>query len=146
MRKRTAVAALLMVVLAAAHGAAGAPNETGLAGTWRINVQPDPQSGMPPTLNYASFTKDGRLVNIDPAAGTAVGEWEKSAGQDHGVTFTGFASLNGQTVQYKVRAVLTVAGDGFSGPFRSVVSDPNGIVIFSFEGTVAGTRTGVEPL
>jgi hypothetical protein len=146
MKKRTAVTVLFLVVLAMAHGAAGAPNDSGLKGTWRITVQPDPQSGMPPTLNYASFTKDGRLVNIDPAAGTAVGEWEKTAGHDYGVTFTGFASLNGQTVQYKVRAVLTVAEDQFSGTFRSTVTDVNGIVLFSFEGTVIGARTGVEPL
>lgn len=149
--KKTIVRAFLsLLILAIGVGPViGAPNGSppGLAGSWRIDIQPDPASGMPPNVNLASFTRDGRVINVDPSVGTAVGEWDKSGGE-HGVTSSGFASFGGQTVQYKVRATLTVdpLGDTFSGPFRSTVSDLNGILTFSFEGTVSGTRSLVEPL
>lgn len=153
----TTIAGLtLALLLAAAFGpsatlleAAPRANQVAanqVAGTWEVHVEPDPQSGIPPVVNFASFTRDGRIVNVDPGLGTAVGEWGRQGGA-YAVTFHGFLQTGGQTFHYKVRATLGLdpsAGE-LAGPFLTEVLDLAGNPITSFEGTVAATRLAVEP-
>ena len=117
-----------------------------LAGTWEIFVEPDPQSGVAPVVNFATLTRDGKIVNVDPGLGTAVGAWRNLSGT-YAITFHGFMELGGQTLTYRVRGTvaLDATAEQFSGPFVTEVRDLNGNLLLSFEGTVTATRLPVEP-
>jgi hypothetical protein len=148
MRKRFWIFGTLFLLLAA--NGFSAPHEGAgkrPAGTWTVQGTPATQA-VPPFVNFASFTRDGRIVNVDPAVGTALGEWAGAGGHEFKVTFAGFAVMNGQILKYKVRALIAMGEDGdtFSGAFRSDVSDLNGNPVLSYDGTVLATRIEVEDL
>lgn len=119
-----------------------------LAGSWIINVTPDPTTEVPPFVNYAAMTKDGRLINSDSAGLASVGEWSRTAGNRFAVIFMGYAVSDGQTIQSKVRGTLELSRDGeeFTGPFVTEIFDADGNLIFTVTGTVQGERIHVEPL
>jgi hypothetical protein len=114
-----------------------------LAGFWLVEGSPDPVSGVPPFFNIATLTKDGQVVNVTPD-GTFVGGWERLAGHEYAVTFTGF--LPGP-VRVTVFSTVTLDKDAqhFGGPFRTEVRDLGGNLLFGFEGTVSASRQAVEP-
>jgi hypothetical protein len=113
-----------------------------------VNGTPAPESGLPPFVNVAFITKDGRLVNVDPFSGTSVGEWAKASHDRYAVTFMTFTTQNGDVLRIRVRATLEIdgTGDEFSGPFHTEVFDSGENLVLEFDGTVHGTRFEVEPL
>jgi hypothetical protein len=117
----------------------------GIVGLWVVEGQPDAGSGVPPFVNIATAARDGfslgegTVVNVDPTAGTAVGNWKYAGGSAYKVRFSGFLAPE---VRYVVRATLNVTGDTFTGPFAAEVLDLNGVVLFQYGGTVNGARQG----
>jgi hypothetical protein len=140
----------LIVVAAAtpASPAPAAPEAARLAGSWVVNVTPAAETGIPSFVNLASFTRDGRVVNLDPVEGAGLGEWNRSADGLYHVTFMGFTTQDGAILRTKVRGTVAMAADGraFTGPFRTEILGDDGTVLMAFAGTVEGTRFVVEPL
>jgi hypothetical protein len=131
-------------------GLAAAKKGRTVTGSWTVNAVPAPESGAPVFVSLATLTRDGSIVNSGmPGQSTGHGQWVKT-GSQFAVTFIHLLyDVNGQvTGKVKVRASLTVdaQGDEISGPFNTDVFDAGGNPIFSFEGTVHGTRISVEPM
>ena len=124
--------------------AAGWPPK-GIVGTWIVEGQPDPSSGVEPFVNIATAGRngltlgDGTVVNVDPTVGTAVGTWKHAGGPTYTTTFSGFLT---PALRYVVRATLNVTGDTFTGPFNAEVLDLDGNLLFQYTGTVNGVRQG----
>jgi hypothetical protein len=155
MNQTLGVLILSAVIAAFSHpssSAAGSDSEARntqtIAGSWTVRGTPAPESGIPPFVNVASATKDGRLVNVDPFLGTGVGEWEKTENRRFAVTFMHLTTRNGQPIGIKVRSRFELDRDGkeFEGPFTTEIFDSNGNLTGSFTGWVQGVRFDVEPL
>jgi len=143
------IIALMVALLATVASAqSGSDAKRTLAGSWVVDVTPAPKSGIPPFVNLASFTKDGRIINVSPTDGTALGEWIKTKSSQFAVTFMGFAKVGEDFLLAKIRATLEVneSGDTFTGPYQLEIFDGEGKVVIAVNGTVRGTRFGVEPL
>jgi len=119
-----------------------------IAGSWMITVIPDPASGVPPFVNYSAHTKDGMVIGSNETGHASIGVWSRAAGNQFAGTFVGFEVYEGQTIHYKVRAVMELSQDGeaFTGPFVNDISDVEGNPLFTVTGTVQGTRLHVEPM
>jgi hypothetical protein len=135
----------LPLLLSVHHASAnGWPPKT-IVGTWVVEVQPDQSSGVEATVNIATAGRngltpgDGTVVNLDPTVGTAVGTWRYLGGSTYKTTFSGFV---GAATRYVVRATLNVTGDTFTGPVTTEVLTLDGIVLFTYGGTVNGERQG----
>lgn len=117
-------------------------------GSWRIMVTPEPGAPIPPGVNFAAFTSDGIVINSNVSGFAAVGSWEKSGARQYGVTFTGFEVMPGQTVRYRIRALLDLSQDSatLDGPFATDLYAADGSHIASVAGTVHCTRLRVEPM
>lgn len=113
--------------------------ENRLPGTWQVVGTPDPASMVDPFVNFSRISQDGDMVNVDPIEGTSVGNWAYIGAGQYAVTFHGF--LPGG-LHFKVEGLVHTVqgGDQFTGPFVTDVMDPGGNVVFSFGGTVTGTR------
>src|SRR5215470_1551538 len=85
-----AVAAALIALpgLSAAVGTlhAESQNANTLAGSWIVQVTPDPQTGIPPFINLFSAVSDGRVINVDSNGTSALGEWQKTTKGQFAVT------------------------------------------------------------
>jgi len=138
--------ALLFAAGAASESAVAA--ERTLEGSWIVHVIPDPETGIPPFVNLASFTKDGRAFNSDPTEGAALGEWIRIGDHKFASTFMGFTNLGRGPLLNKVRAEGEVGptGNTFEGPFIAEVFNEDGSVALSITGTGSGTRIVLERL
>jgi hypothetical protein len=136
------------LLLTVASAQSGSDAKRTLAGSWVINVTPAPESGIPPFVNLTSFTKDGRIINSSPTDGAGVGEWIKTGSRQFASTFMGFTKIGEDFLLLKVRATAEVdeSGDTFTGPYQVEIFDGEGNVVIAVNGTVRGTRFGVEPL
>jgi len=155
--KRTVLVIVVLIALMAA-GASLVYAQSRLAsadrdarspvGSWIINIAPDPETGVPPFVNYCANTKDGRVINSNEAGHTSIGEWSRTASNQFAVTFMGSEMSDGQTTPYKVRSTVELSQDGeeFTGPFVTEVFDAAGNVIFTITGTIQATRIHVELL
>ena len=119
-----------------------------LAGAWMVIATIEDPSGIPPITNPAVMTQDGLIINSNETGNTAIGVWAKANDNQYATTFTGFEVSEGQTIQYKIRATLTLSKDGqtYTGPFVNEIFDSAGNLLFSITGVVNGTRMQVEPL
>jgi hypothetical protein len=119
-----------------------------LEGSWIVNVTPSGPDAPPPFVNLGAFTRDGSVVGVDSFGGGSVGEWTRIGHAQFGVTFVGLFSENGQFFRFKVRSNITLnqKANEFTGPFLTEVTDSEGNLLFSFQGTVQASRIGVEPL
>jgi hypothetical protein len=117
-------------------------------GSWSIQVLPDPGSPIPPSLNFAAFTRDGLVINANMTGSAAVGGWEQVGARTYATAFSGFEVIDGQPVRYVVRATLELARDHttLAGPFLTELYTPEGTLIASVTGAVQGQRMHVEPL
>lgn len=132
-------AAMLMFLLAV-PAIAGPGNGNHLAGTWEVIGSPDPASGIPEFLNLSLISKEGTIINEDPAEGTSLGGWNFEGKNRYSIKFYGF--IPAANLRHSVTSEVTLgnSGDTFSGPFRSDVFDMQGTFLFSFEGQVNATR------
>src|SRR5215831_2430213 len=109
----TLIMALMVALLATVASAqSGSDVKRTLAGSWIVDVTPAPESGIPPFVNLASFTRDGRIINVSPTEGAAVGEWIKTNSGQFAVTFMGFAKVGADFLLAKIRATLEVHDSG----------------------------------
>lgn len=133
----------LLATLAFAGGLLATPvsaQSNQIAGYWLVSGSPDPTSGISPFTNVVTLTEGGQVVNVDPNLGTAVGSWERIAGKQYAITFSGF--LGGDGSRYVVSAEITLdpATQQFNGPFHTQFLDPTGFPFFDFTGTVSASR------
>ena len=137
-----------LVALGATPGSAVVP---GLTGAWNVTIVLDSGAILctTPSLNTADggIVAQGCSVTVSPG----YGQWRRIQGQQFAVTFVGvnFAALGGAIDStYKVRATVDLSHDGqtFTGPFQTEILALNGVLLFSFTGTVTAQRIEVEPL
>lgn len=132
------IALLLLTVPAVAAGPAHGGNQ--LPGTWEVNVEPDPASGVPSVLNFSLITRDGQIISEDPNEGTSLGGWAHDGRGVYSVTFYGFIPAAGLRHRVVAEVTMSDSGNAFSGPFTSDVYDMQGTQLFSFDGQVSATR------
>ena len=140
---------IVTLLLSATAILGGAPASAGwvgpqLAGAWEITGTPDP-GGCGPSdtfVNVVTISADGSITNVDPVVGTGVGSSYR-LGNKFVVGFFGFLSpAPGLTLRYEVQGTTTLVSPGtFSGRFRTIVTDPNGMIPDCiYEGAIGGTR------
>ena len=124
------------------------PSQTDpIAGTWRVQVQFDPEIDIQGHVDFSSFTSDGRLINVGPQA-AGVGEWARSSESQYAITFYAYTATEEGPAWFTVRSTITLndAADEFTGPFRTDFYDLSGNPLFSVTGTVLARRLQLEPL
>lgn len=137
---------LSTAVLTLATGTASAGTAVPkIAGTWEIVGTPDAGGCGPstPFTNVTTVTRDGTIINVDPALGATVGQAYKLGEKMYAIGFFGFISpAPGITLRLEVQSTLTPVNSGVAaGRFRSIVTDPNGMIPDCvYEGTISGTR------
>ena len=116
-------------------------------GSWEVTVMP---TGGDPIVDFATFTKGGGVISIDPDpnVSTGIGTWVRTGGNHFAVTFVHFLSNAGVplgTLKVRAEGPLDPQTDTFSGPFRTDVVI-GGNVVQSICGTVQAKRISVEAL
>jgi hypothetical protein len=116
-----------------------------LEGVWEIVGVPDASSGIDPFFNVVTIEAGGAMINADPEVGVGVGQAHISGPKTYTAGFFGFIDV-GVEATFEVQSTLDLAGpDAFTGPFRTLVSDLAGNLLFEYEGVVHGTRRSVQP-
>lgn len=111
-----------------------------IAGTWKVEVIPDSDAGIPPITNIASFDRTGQVVNLDPGLGSSVGRWARFAHGQYAFRFTGFAAEDGSRYVVTAFATLDSGAMKLSGRFHTRFLDPDGNQTFDFVGEIVLTR------
>jgi hypothetical protein len=151
--KRRAALAAAGLLAALGMGAASAQPLSGhgsaqaLAGAYLLTATPNPASGVPPFVNVAVVTSDGRIINFDPTAGAnglGMGSVQRRDGQRFDITFTGFTGDAPPFARFTINSTVQATKDGFAGPFRTTITAPDGQVLFVVEGQVSGVRQTVQ--
>ena len=141
--------------------AAQGPTPPPLAGSWQLTLTParqNPPLTAPTIYALATFTSDGSAIETDssevapvsPAVTTlhatgAHGIWQPAPA--FGNLYIQFISLvvnqSGNLYARKtvtIGGALDASGNNFSGSYSYVLADPNGGVLATGSGTVAGQR------
>jgi len=134
----------------------GVTDKKAIIGSWLETVTfPEPQ---PPIKSLSTFSADGSLIVGDQGAVTGETAFTPGHGawvHEYGRTFSWtsveiiYSHADGSLIGYlKVSGRYTVDGTGnaYTGNFHADILDPDGNVLFSVEGTNAGTRIPVELL
>jgi hypothetical protein len=141
------------LLLTALNAQAGTSLSSGqvLTGTWFMKVTPNPDPQAPPPFSaLIAFTADHSFVSTESDEQVITqGIWAKTG--DHQFSLTGyqfeFDMLNVLNGTFKIRAKLMLeGGDHFDGRYHVDFFDPNGNLLFSGEGALAGTRIQLEPM
>jgi hypothetical protein len=119
-----------------------------LVGSWTVKVMP---AVGPPSVNIATFTADGGVIQTttDPGAASGLGVWDKIGNRQYALTFVILSqdpSLPFQSVKVRATFNLDADGDTAAGPFIADFLDASGNVLFSMDGTIEAARIQVEPL
>lgn len=144
-QKLTCLLLAAFVLTAAPGTAAAGPAVPRIAGTWEIVGTPDP-GGCGPSetfVNITTVTREGFVSNVDPVIGASVGQAYKLGKKRYAIGFFGFISpAPGLTLRLEVQSTLRQLNAGeATGRFRSIVTDPNGIIPECvYEGTISGNR------
>lgn len=113
---------------------------------------------MPPVKSMSTFTADGGLIVADQGAVTAEtifspghGAWNHVSGRTFAWTSLEliYDPATGELRGYlKVSGEYTtnIAATSYTGSFFATISDPDGNVLFTVDGTNVGNRIVVEPL
>ncbi len=142
---------LVTAVLSFASGTANAGSFVPrIAGTWEIVGTPDPGGCGPqtPFTNVSTVTFGGQITNVDPVLGASVGQVYRLGKKTYAVGFFGFINAApGVILNLEVQGTLKLINLGeAAGKFRSIVTDPNGIIPDCvYEGTIQGTRLVAMP-
>jgi len=135
----------------------GATDKKIMVGSW-IETVTFSGDVMPPLKSMSSFTADGCLVVADQGAvGAGVafspghGSWSHAGGRSFDWTSVEllYSTIDGTLIGYlKVSGRYTVneSGNAYTGQFLATVSDADGNVLLTVDGTNAGNRIQVEPL
>jgi hypothetical protein len=140
--------------------AAQTPTPPPLAGSWQLTLTPAPPNPTTSTIHaLATFTSDGSVIETDSTEVSPISPSVKTAARGtggHGIWQPGpafgnlyiqFISLvvnpNGSLFARKtvtIGGALDSGGNNFSGSYGFVLADPNGGVLATGSGTVAGQR------
>lgn len=142
-----AIAALIALTSTQSSATSGGASGPEFEGSWEVTVMP---TGGDPIVDFATFTKGGGVINIDPDPNlsTGIGTWVRTGGNQFAVTFFHFLSEAGAplgTLKVRSEGALDPQTDTFSGPFRTDVII-GGNVVQSICGTVHARRISVEAL
>lgn len=142
-----AFAGLASFITAPAHAGG---NVRGLAGTWEITGTPDPTPCGPqaPFTNLTSISRDGAIINVDPAVGVGVGKAYRMGWKQFAVGFFGYMQpAPGLLLKYEVQGSAKLQNLGeFAGKFRTIVTDTAGILPDCvFEGDIVAFRQVAMP-
>jgi hypothetical protein len=142
-----AVATLISLTSSRSNATPGGSSAPQLEGTWEVTVLP---TGGDPIVDFATFTKDGGVINTDPdpSLSTGLGTWARTGGNQFAVTFTHFLSAGGAplgTIKVRGNQTFDPLTDTFSGTFRTDIII-GGNVVQSICGTVQARRVNVEPV
>lgn len=129
-----------------------------LTGSWIFTLT---APGMPPFKSLFTFTDDGGLVTtgalivpFPPPIGRAVfsaghGEWDNVKNGEFAIAFIALIHNEDAVLvaTSKVNGTLTVNAtmDAITGSAHACDLDPDGNVLFCFDGTIQGSRIRVEP-
>jgi len=133
------------------------PKKKAIVGSWLETVTFSGEGAPPPLKSLVSFIADGVLVVADQGNVTTEtvfsaghGAWVHLGGRKFAWTVLELISdLNGNLVgTLKVRGQYTInqSGNSYSGHFQAEITDTDGNLLFSSEGTNEGHRIQVEPL
>jgi hypothetical protein len=118
-----------------------------LAGTWLMQVAPDPSdpAAPPPFAALITFTADGNLFTTETDEQTiSQGVWAKIGNHQYALSALQFEfdSPNVWGGTFKIRAKLTLSqnGNSFDGPYHLDFLDTNGNLLFSGIGKLSGSR------
>ena len=131
----------LIAATASANASAGSIGQ--LSGTWEITGKPDPSNvcGVSEFVNLTWITRDGKITNVDPEVGTAVGEAYRMGPTTYAAGFFGFIDTGNGILRYEVQSTLESQDRShFTGKFRSTIFDPAMNPVCRYEGTVEGYR------
>jgi hypothetical protein len=131
---------------------------TAIVGSWMDTVS---VSGGPTFKSLSTYTEEGLVVFNDQGAvitdpafphvfSAGHGVWVHQGGRTFSQTSLQYVSdLNGGLLFVnKIRQTLTLdeSGDAYSVVWKAAFIDPDGNLVFSFEGTTEGKRINDEPL
>jgi hypothetical protein len=163
MKSKFVVALVVFGAVLSVLGALAGQSTTSLAGSWQFTLTPSgpvPTPNSPPIQALATFTADGSVIETDSSEvaliSPSVVATAMRATPGHGIwqpapaignLFIQFISLvvNANQSLYArktvtISGVLDSAGNNFSGNYGFTLVDPNGHVLTSGSGTVAGQR------
>ena len=116
-----------------------------IVGSWEVEVFPNPP-GTPSFKNLVMSTPEGGNINSDPRFGTGIGVWRRVGGRTFSTKFLTLVPPGdpefaaNSTVAVSATLTLAHKGDEMNGPFETIITDPQGNIIASFDGTVKLTR------
>lgn len=128
-----------------------------IIGSWIETVTFSGSDPMPPLRSLVTFAADGNVLVADqgavgPASAFSAGHgtWVHSGGRSFEWTTVEliYSTTDGELIGYlKVSGRYSVneSGNSYAGEFHATVSAPDGTVLFTAQGTNAGTRILVEP-
>ena len=142
-----AIATLITLTSTQSSATPDAASAPEFEGSWEVTVMP---TGGDPIVDFATFTKGGGVISIDPDpnVSTGIGTWVRTGGNHFAVTFVHFLSDAGVplgTLKVRSEGPLDPKTETFSGPFRTDVII-GGNVVQSICGTVQAKRISVEAL
>lgn len=136
----------------------GETNKKAIVGSWLETVTFAGPNPMPPQESLSTFTEDGGLVVADQGSVTADvaftpghGAWKHLRSRTFAWTILEiiYDPVDGALIGYlkvKGRYILNQSENAYSGQFHAEISDPSGNVLFTVDGTNAGSRISVEAL
>jgi hypothetical protein len=161
MKSKLVIALVILGAVLSSMGplAAQTPPPTSLAGSWQFTLIPGNPTG--PTIHaLATFTSDGSVIETDSSEVVSTSQTARSgfraATPGHGIwqpapafgnLFIQFISLVvNQNESLYARKTVTIGGaldstgNNFSGSYAYALVDPNGGMLATGSGTVAGQR------
>lgn len=130
-------------------------SSTGLEGSWIVDVS---LNGAPqPFKSLITFTRGGGLVETDAAAfsppiasaSPAHGTWMRDREREFAFTFLKLLfDAQGNfigTMKLHSAVKLERGSNQYTDKFKIEISDPNGSILFSSDGTGRGMRINAEP-
>ena len=99
-----------------------------------------------------TFSENSLLDYLPPQSTPGLGVWERTGMREFASTL--YAVIIGSssnpefqgTLRVRSKLTLNQRGDQFSGTGRAEIFDPDGNLVFSFDGPVEGRRAAVIPL
>lgn len=139
---------LLALLLVAAGTPAQGQSNTNIAGTW--NVVWASTDGGPQFVAMIQFSSDGNLITTETDAfAVSMGVWQRVDWHTYALTvysyaFPAFGQPYQGTFKSRARLRLTPNSEVLSGNYHLDFYDTNGVLQFSDDGTITGSRVHVQ--
>ena len=140
---------LLLVTASSAQVATDTNNSTNIAGTWTVLWT---SQIVPPFLATIQFSSDGNLITTETDTfAVSMGVWKRVDGHTYALSidsyyFPAFGQPYAGTFKSNAKVTLTPNSETLSGKFHLDFYDTNGVLQFSDDGPLTGTRNHVRPM